>query len=1303
METISENPKVPVREIKTLKRRDEDAQLRLKIKKRKTTELPLEIDEVRKLLFFSLEENISMDKIIFLDEKNLENINNGTFRRKYINEMKNNPRGNFKIQRERNRAGKIKVSYENLGEKLYLVLLDNNYEVKKIYRGKYQKKSLESNVKSKITMWIFGEDLDKISNLIITPELNGWGNFLVRPNSEDSYPEYSRERKDTYSTYDMSGKFLYYDFDEEDVLRIVPEKETTVIKDNLGSFYEDRNKYSQIEIVGYRAKVKVWSEYNGVELSLEKNAKRDGISRFKLIHETRDGKLLQEISFEIYINNQKIDEYFRIKNNTRQIHYNSTPWYEYIEIPTDINIYNFYCDEIRMEQMPEYTMEKRFGETGEIIRFQSNWVMKYSKSGNETSDSYGRINYNINKIKMYLDYYWFTPSAETAQFFTGYGLNVLYGKSKRRINIPGRLGIFTAWNESTEKIEGIMDGLPLLGKPLNKDNINGIPAVDFRSSHFEYIMAQNRSKYGVKILGNGKTIYSSEEFSDKTKFKLNNIEYGLKYEYRSSNYDIYSIHIKRMKLENFLRDEHLKGINDLGGGKNISKDNRIYIPPFDPSVLINRYNSSIEDVIYKQEEVSPELLEHNMGKIISLGTVYFYQLNPQILRDNSSKNPKIKLGEKVQLRTGNRVTYRTIEAELSFSPNKNSKVIEMDMDKKPTSGEGGEIFLKISPGEYEKLIKNGGNVTYELEKITGEICEVYFLANRSPIGDNDTREFRKNLISRVILKTKAIRPSTGDINFKENEPLLKGGKIALKNGKGIYVEMDNNYDYNRTFNFLGNVSAYDYNQKKHNVDIIDGKGTTMKKIIGSNGSGAYWHRISLGDENYIDLGYGKNDDHTYLSLNQWNFQEAEGTVIIKHYVGASDSISQYYVFKVKVPKFNPLIYYDENKTLETLKIDGKINVSLEKNKNKVYLGEINLKNYNWEITKISSGNLRDEIGLRIEANENIKILDENGRKYRGKIILEDIQGEKIDYYNSSRESGKVYLEILENLSGNMNYVIDEENNEYLLRIGRNQYFKNILKEIKINKGGELQGRSTIEIEGDYISKSKLRFNSTTGDMPDEESKLLLKPRGINLKNISGSAPLKVEKNDRIKIYLEERLLLDEILKNSGNLEERGIGSQRGILYFGLKNGNIELAFERGQKFQGDGVDLKIEVERDGNNVMTYNLGIEAMESWIIIDNRENIDFGKVLSDGKNHRGAGSINFRTSPDITREKIKISLSTENPLLYGNSGILEGKIEEISLGETSKNDYLLNLVGNVYVGENTISGDYVGTLDVNIEVVD
>ena len=53
-EVIKENPKRAIKQIKTLKRKEEPAKLTIKVQKIKSSELDVEIDDLRKIITFSL-------------------------------------------------------------------------------------------------------------------------------------------------------------------------------------------------------------------------------------------------------------------------------------------------------------------------------------------------------------------------------------------------------------------------------------------------------------------------------------------------------------------------------------------------------------------------------------------------------------------------------------------------------------------------------------------------------------------------------------------------------------------------------------------------------------------------------------------------------------------------------------------------------------------------------------------------------------------------------------------------------------------------------------------------------------------------------------------------------------------------------------------------------------------------------------------------------------------------------------------------------------------------------------------------
>lgn len=1301
-EIIKENPRKAVKQIKTLLRRDEPAKLTIKVKKIKTKKLDVEIDESRKILSFSPNENFIKEKTIFLGEEEMNLLNNSGFSRKIVNKGRSLLNKNFEVISWENRKPK-KISYKNLGSELYIATLNEDYEIENIYSTRLLRRERQENARSTIKIWLFGKDLDKMTNLIITPSQNGNGNFLIRANSSDVSPEYATERLGTYSTFDINGNFLNENFDDTDIITIQNSWGAYNIKNNQGSFYENRNKYASLTFSGYNVKARIWSEFEGVELSLEKMGGGDGVSKFTLLHQTKEGVTLQTIDFEIYINNKEIDEYFVKKKNSDQFPVDDIYMYlnNHIPINTDISVNDFVSDKIGIKSSNSYNIEQRWGENGNIHTFSSNIPIKFEGVGNLNGDASKRVNYNIISASLYIQRHWYDDNTNTAQFFTADGLNIIYGNGKRKINIPIRVGIFSYWLESIEKISGKLVGLPLLNTPLNKENINGIPTIKFLTAHSEYRVVEHYPAINASIVVNNRNLFSDYNFQDGITFNGNGVEYSLKYDFFDNPYNMFLICIKKLDLLDRDREENIVAYTNINYEQVVSKQNIIKIPKFEPEILINKYNSSISKNIFRYEEVNNEILTYNNGKLISLGKVFFYQLNTEILRQNSNENPKIYLGRDFQLIPENSDSAEKIDVELSFDKYTSKNTIEMDINRATSAGEGGEIFLKISPNEYSKFIKNGSGITYKLKSRDNVICNVSFRKTHSPTytyGGNIN--FINSLIDSVTIKTKEVTPSIGKIEFLPDTPLLKDKTLAMKNNFIYYMEPARGYDYNKTVELIGDVLPYDFNQKKHNVEIVDGNGRIIDKIIGTNAYAGYWQDIPINGNILMGIGYRKNDDRTFLALKKWNFEETESSIIIKHYDGSKDSIKQYYIFQIKLPKFNPLIYYDEGKTSSTIKINDELNIPLSKDK-EIFLGDIGLRDYDWEITKINDGNLKDEIGLRITGNNNVKIVGENGRIYTGKIIIKDSNNQNISYFNRKRESAKVYLKLDSDIAEDGNYTIDGDDQNYILQIGRNKYFKNIIKRITLKADRVLQGGSTLKINGNYILGNKIKFNSTTLDKRNLSTTLIQKPRGIELLDIVGSAPLKMEKNDRIKIIFEGNPVVDEIIGDNGNLAEKVLTSSDGEIYFSVVGGNMEFNFKKKQIFTHKKGELEIEIIRNNIKTGIYRLLIINEPSWIIIDEKQDLDFGKGFAGEKNKKAHGFINFRTSSDVAKDNIKVSLEDRNPKLYKNTKELQSSIEKASLNEKGKNNYHFDVDGRLDIPINTEIGNYKGEFEVTIEV--
>lgn len=1324
---IKENPKKEVTEIKTIKKREKDAELNLTITKVKSKNIDVKVDFERKKMFAILEELGEGDRVFIVDK--LEDIPNSATNsgRRALNRIKNmKTSSNFRFEifnlKARNNYKKLEIDYTQMPKDMFIGITGTDYKLKKIYKSNYVNYDTPKNNNVNIKLWLFGEDLDRLTNLIINPSKNGSGNIMIRSNSDYSHPEGALEHPNLHTVFDISGRPLSFDFEDSDTLEIENASGISGVINNQGSFYKTRNKYVEFSMPGYRVKSRVWSDYSGVELSLEKSGAGDGYIKFTLVQKNSSNEIVQKINFEIFINNKDFKEYFQFRSFLTQTRFYSEYLNRYNKITLDNDIKNFISDSLNIEAINPHDIEKRYGETGNTEIYTSTYPMRYSAYGFGVSSN-KRINAKIYSTEMYIKDEWYKNISRTAQFFTSDGIELIYGNGKRRVPVRSRFGLYGDWRESTEILKGTLKGLPILRVPLDKNNVNGFPVIEFEGGTIAFKFVQSRD--GFTIYANGNRIKYVERLDNSLNFRFDGVEYGMKHMYDDSGYRHYYLTIEKMELRAEDRNSNIKGI-DHQSWTEVSKENRIKIPKFNPHILLNNYNSSINENIYKVEDVSSKFIENIGKKSIDLGSVYFYQMKTDILRQNSSKNPRIKLSKNVYLEAESSVSNRVIEATLSFK--KNSKISEMEMDISGSigGGNGENIYLNLSEEEYKKFILNGGDVTYKLKVRNDEnISDIIFIADKSPFGNSVYREFKEELIDSVTIKTREVTPSGGEIIFKENTPLLKENYFYLLGNNIEYNRIPTDgYNYNQTISFNGFVDHYKYALGKHNIEIIDASGKVISSIIGSSGSGSYWENIDIGDGNKISISYGKNDSKTYIALSNWNFERASGRVVIKHFSGATENVSQYYNFSFKLPKFNPYVYYNRNYDSLSIDIGDKIEKNIQMGVNRIVLGSVATNSYNTDITKHENGDLRDYEGLRIVGNKSVSIVEEEtGIEYpqKGRILLLDSSENEVmdNKIIGAKKYAKVILEIPEDLPRNKNYKISSSagidtlfsvENNYILKIGRTKYFKEIIKEIRLKGDLLLKGESSLKITADYQTGEKINFKTITYNNLEG---LQLKepiPRGVFLEDTQGHGVLKVENGDRVYIKKGNGSLenIGQIGKQ-GNLENRTIElSKNNKIDIFFKDGSLGLVMK--ERVLGGKVEdsLELIIERNKKNIVEHKLKIILPESWFIIREKTAIDFGNVPAGTKNRRGSGDIRIEASKGLNINNIGyklegnvVDLKPTKPL-YDSKVPLTANIIDSSLNETNvSNEYLLNIDAKIDVSTEAQLGEQKGVLEITIFV--
>lgn len=1320
---IKDNPKKEVYQIDTIKRRTKPAELNLTVTKIKSKEMNMKIDENNKKIIVDIEKITGGDEIVVVE--NLKDMPNSLTinGRKALNILGKTQNQNLKYRyyqrRSLNNTDRVEIEYINRPKEVYLGILNSKKELKTIYKSKFLPYELPKNNIVDLKIWLFAEELDKVNNLIFDPTLNNTGNFKLRASGDHSYPEGGKELKNLYSAFDMRGKPIDFGYSDDITVEVIGSGISA--KNSQGDFYRYRNKYSEFELNGFNVKARIWSEFSGLELSLgKKGAIQDGYRKFTIQQKDKSGHLIQTINIELFINGKTIGNYFEFGAYTKSVvPKNDNYFNKYVAVPINVNVKNFNTDELDLRYPNPHIVNKRFGETGEQKSYTSSHQMK-AKGAGFGKNSTNKINAKITEGDIYIEKSWFERLNKTVQFFYSDGIQMTYAKGKRYIPVRTQLCIFMGnWDKSVEKIVGYITGLPILDSFLDKKNINGgVSTIKFEGNAQVFKFSQNIKKNEIYVFKEDKFLKKvTLSKSDVLSIIDNGVKFSLKYGLKDNSYDHYYFVINHMNLENKDRKIIISGINDKVNKGIVVKENVINIPKFNPIILINKNNSSIKNNITLYEEVSLDFLNENNGKNIDLGTIYTASLNKAILRENCSNKPKILIDDDLYLEAQSNVTYKFIPIDIVFNK-LNKKLMEINLSDNTISND--RLVLKMSKDSYEKFIKNGGDVTYLVKsKKTNKICSVYLEADKTPVGNKiSQRTFESSIIDEIKIITKSINPSIGSLKFLKEYPIILDEIKLLKNT----VKYVNSSVSTTGLQLIGNIQELIQNEK-HNVEVIDASGKKINGIIDKGGNGGYFSGLSMGDENLITLRYKRNDKATYLLLEKWNYEKAIGDIVVKHYIGSSNIIGQYYKIKIEVPQLDPYIYYNETYNSLTIKKGQNIEKEINYTNNKLELGYVSLKDCNMDITIHITGNQIDREGMRIESNTkdvDIFKLGTNISIGKGKIKLVSENGSEITDNKIIGKSkyAKVVLELPSNMpkvgdyevkSGiGPNILFDNNQHNYLLKIGRNGYWKEIINKITLKGLKKLDGSATLKISNSYKENTKITFETIDYDSLNTSKLKDPVPEGVSLENRAGYGMLKGKNGDKAYIkYKGENIDLGN-LDSSGNTSsskkiDLNSGNQIEVQY---KNGEFIINLVKRKLGIQIDEDISVCLNRENNQVLEFKLKISIEESWFKILNKEILDFGDIMAGSKNLDAKASMILETSGGIQFENIKVKLKDSKISLYPvstpNEKDLEAHIVYYELKkESTQNIYKVDVEGKLDTQDTSRIGEQKGTAEFIIEI--
>lgn len=1323
---VTENPKKDVTTIETLKKYKDKAELNITVTKLKTEEIPVEVDKNRKKLLLTLK---GIEGKNIYPVENIEDIPNPntSLGRRNINRMRVN--NNLRTTRYDITTGekrtKLEIDYKELPKNTYLAVTDKNFNLEKIYRANYRDYSAPRGNSVSVKIWLFGEEMGSLTNLILNPSNKTTGNFEFRNNGEYSYPESATEYQGLYSVFDMQGQPELFDFEDSDYIELqniggTGSTSISNIQNKKGSFYKYRNEYAECDIPGYNLKARVWSDTPKLEFTLRKSGTTDGYVKFKILHKASDGTIRQEITVEMFINNKKFIEYFpKLYAEATPKYFGSVGYGIAVSNTEKINVINFITDSLSVMKYDFCDVTQIWAEDSDRIKIHEDSELNITETITGLNNiSNKKISGYITNFQTSLPSEWINPTYSTTQYFNFPKYYFEYGNQKRRIDFSVSFGVTNNFQKFIEVIEGVINGFPFISsssvsdKYLISNQKNGQDIITyFNGIATKFMVAKRRNKpFYYKIDGSIVNVdITNPPKVSNVKFRTQYVETG------PTGFDYYYLYVDKLKLKKSDREIKLVGVDGI-----YEYENRIVIPKFSVGSLIDNSISSINKNIIKYVDVSDKFLDSSKDYFINLGTVYFKSYDDiGILKSNASKSPEVKLPSTAYLEDTN---GNKISVSLSFQRSNIETALEMRnyYTSIKAGGNGSTIYLILSKDEYHKLLRNGGGKTYTLK---GGNIKININLDTCPFGEGGgDGVLNSTLISEIKIITNKVEPSISKITFKENTPLLKSEFFSILNQDITYLNPNKDgYNYNQTIDLSGEIAQYNYTTRKHNYEILDNDGRIIKGFITSNGSGGYWENLDIGDGNKVTISQGK-DTKTYMALNKWNYRASSGEILIKHYIESYPETNQYFKFNFELPDFDPYTYYDEN--TDTIGKLASVSINLSNGnsvngKKQVKLGKVRTKNYDIEITKDEN----DSQGLRIENQSlEVDILEEGTltpTSYKAKIIMKTSGGEISSIAGKSQEAD-IYVEVPDNLPSNKNYVIQSSHKEgnifdddnYLLRIGRTGFFKELIKEIKI-VSQQIEGQATINVTSDYTLGEKIIFKTASNPF-NEGLSLENSVTGISLEEVTGHGMLKIQSGDKAQIqiassrtnretdfYSDDNSFVEVTFPNGNKMK---IGFDKN------ENNKLKLSFTKIILGSSKESSFRLVIKGADDTIKaTYKFKVKFPESFLRIDKVENMNFGQAIVGLNGYKAKGIVFISTAKSISSTNLNIVLDTkEVSLIKENSASLpelKAKIEDEKLEEitesTLENNYKYMLDGELDIPKDTNLGIYKGTVQVTVSI--
>lgn len=1268
-----------------------------------------------------------------------------------------------------------------------------------------------------VDFWLFGADFSDKVNYVLDPRNNGTGNLKVRVQDENGSITDAVSAGTTDSVFDMVGRMAKFDFDDTTKVEIQNISGFTVTQQNQGSYFHNRNRWAEGTIPGYKIRARIWSDYDGLELDIEKNGVQDtsteGVRSFKIIQTHSNGSRIQEITVNLYVNNLKPSErtgyhltrmsYLDINNSNYDATFDS-----YDRIGNRVK--NGRTNEER-DNIFEVSMIGKEGDFKEHFPIYSSGIIMSDGSNSVTlsnnihyiSDIAGNIgtlssdkNYYIGQhmgnglYTLKLAHNFQKPEALITnkdvytQYYYSQNTYYTYGAGKRKGNTEFVIRVASYKNPPSDIRNRTVElkGVPLLiDKNSGLNNIaHGAVYKNFTTQelvtdntgwlggdpNWVYLYGQGRLYVGDNLKLIVSDYYESNTVANRDfKYETDELLFGGRpNDGGGSGYGFASIGLKRWFLSNtdrkvgFFRVTGGATEKPNQGGEYQQDDVTVIVKAFDATFMWDKTASSIQETVVITKELDTHSEYIPTKQVIDVGEVYFKYLNIKALKQNTDQKAKFVLPDSAYLvfRDGTNPNNR-INVRLSFASD--SIVTAFEMDDKGgdyAGGNGVKVYLHMEAEEYEKLIANGPNREYRVkgsyssnkygvpdESDTVNVIKIGVVATTDPDGGGRNEPFYNTVVDNMNLITKDISPIVYTIKYDENQPWIAGYDMWIANKNIEYTSMPSGYNYSNSLSIVGDATPYDFFIRAHTYQVIDTTGIPRSGQIASAGSGAYWDDLTLGPHKaklYHSKEFGKEGNYEkreliYFNLKEYNSYEAyNGKIIEKHYQPYSRNINQYYEINVDIPEFNPYVYYNETKSIDTkvtpIKLRDSIEVQKIKGQTKYILGSISTHNYDMEITKKTSGSYIDTLGLRMipnnrsdgngitlyEVNEDGSV--GNAHSTKAKIFFVDAQGNEISYDMNNpngtmvgaNQSIRVALEIPSDLDPEKEYKIEGTTDKILdktkniptnfnLIIGRNKYFKEIIKEIVI-KREKLEGSFTITFDNNYSIREMAKFKATTLSAR-EQVELEKAVTGVTLSSKVGEGFLQLESGDTFQIEIAGKTQ-DFLIPTTLKVDKQEFVLADGItkMAFKIENGRVQVGLNYWEPNKENTVIFR--VIRDNYEAMIQTMKVVNPKSQFIVTHKEVLDFGNVFQNTKNNYAEARLGIENSGDIVEVNFEINDTT--PLLENvkdETKTLEVREINGALFRKSSKEYEMIVNGFLDVPEKATVGEYKGSIIIKLHI--